>query len=355
MDNKINVLIVDDSKLVREILKDIFNNDEELRVIGEASNGKEALKLTKRLKPDIITMDIKMPVMDGFEATEQLMAYSPTPILILSSAIDKNEKYTSFKAISLGALDIMSKPDITLEGFTKIADTLITKIKILSCIKVIRHIRGKIKSRILEELNEKTQVAKDLNFKETKFKIVTMGASTGGPIALEKILSAFPADFPIGIIVVQHIANGFIESFIEWLSTRTKLKIKLPANREIIKGGTVYFAPDDVQLTVTKENRIILSREAPAWGEFKPSINHLFKSVAENLGNKAIGVILTGMGKDGAQGMKLMYDNGAFTIAQNEETSMIFGMPKASIDNNCIHSILPIEKIPEEIVRILQE
>ncbi|MCP5109145.1 MAG: chemotaxis-specific protein-glutamate methyltransferase CheB [bacterium] len=348
MEQKVNVLIVDDSQLVRGILKEIFENDPELRVAGEAGDGKEAIEAARRLKPDIITMDIQMPVMDGFEATEHIMAYTPTPILILSSALDECEQYSSFKAISLGALDTMSKPDITQEGFDRIARDLVRKVKMLSHIHVIPHIRAKLKDVVPMPTRKKS-------FDDLKYRLVAIGASTGGPMALEQLFSVFPADFPLGIVAVQHISAGFIQSFVDWMDTKTKLKINIPGNGEPISGGTVYFAPDGVQMEVSADNSIILNKDLPPWGEFKPSVNHLFKSVGQRLGGKAIGVILTGMGDDGARGMVEMYRNGGHTIAQDQATSLIYGMPKAAAANKCVHSVLPLEKIPDEIFKKIEE
>lgn len=360
MSSKINILIVDDSKLVRDILKDIFAVDPELQVVGEALNGKDAVQMTKDLKPHIITMDIQMPVMDGFEATEHIMAYTPTPILIFSSAIDKSEQYTSFKAISLGALDNMSKPDITQEGFDQIADILRRKIKMLSHINVIPHIRGKLKTRPADIAPAKPPPpGDDVSPRDfpthLKFQLVAVGSSTGGPMALQKILSTLPAEFPVGIVCVQHISKGFVHSFVEWLGSQTPLTVKIAENNEEIRPGTVYFAPDDAHLTVTPGKTIFLDRLLPPWGEFKPAVNHLFKSVGQNLRERAIGVILTGMGSDGAEGMKVMSDNGAYTIAQNRDTSLIFGMPKASIDNKSAHCIKPVQKIADEILDKIRE
>lgn len=375
----VRVLIVDDSQLVREILKDIFQADPEINVIGEAVNGLEAIEKTRRLKPDLITMDIQMPEMDGFEATEQIMAYTPTPILIFSSAIDKTEQYTSFKAISLGALDNMSKPDITQEGFEHIAETLRKKVKMLSHIRVIPHIRGKFKARTPNDLGAALKATDSGLTKAAgspedqlirqylrprkgpgeergqKYSHIAVGASTGGPMALQKFFSAFPAAFPCGFTCVQHISKGFIQSFVDWLDSQAQLRVKLAVNGERVAPGTVYFAPDDVQMTITVDNTIQLNALTPPWGEFKPAVNHLFKSVGENLKHRAIGVILTGMGSDGAEGMKIMRDNGAYTIAQDKETSLIFGMPKASIDHNGVQAILPLERISETISEILKE
>lgn len=356
MGKSVHILVVDDSQLVRNILKEIFHNDPDLHVVGEAVNGKEAVRMTRELKPDIITMDIQMPEMDGFEATEQIMAYTPTPILIFSSAIDKSEQYTSFKAISLGALDNMSKPDITQEGFDLIAETLVKKVKMLSNIKVIPHIRAKLKSTGLEiKAEEKRAHRRKTSAENSKYRLVAVGASTGGPMALAKIFSAIPHGFPVGVVIVQHISRGFIDSFVEWLGTQTALKVKVAEHGEPVSGGTVYFAPDDVQMEVTPKNTILLDRDLPQWGEFKPSVNHLFKSAGRNLGERAVGVILTGMGEDGARGMEEMHRHGSYTIAQDRETSLIFGMPRAAIDSRCVHTVLPLDKIADEIMKKINE
>ncbi len=357
MEKEIRVLIVDDSILVRNILKDIFHSDPQLKVIGEAENGKEGVQLAKELGPDIITMDIQMPVMDGFEATEHIMAYTPTPILIFSSALDKSEQYSSFKAVSLGALDCVSKPDITAGGFEAIAGNLIRKVKMLSKINVISHIRGKLKRPTPPEgaaapATGDAPAAAILTGGKAggKYRLVALGASTGGPLALRKILSRFPAGFPLGILCVQHISRGFMESFTEWLGSETPLNIRIASQGMEVEPGTVYFAPDDAQMGITPDARISVDRTLPPWGEFKPSVNHLFKSVGENLGSHAIGVILTGMGSDGAEGMKFMHREGAHTVAQDQHTCLIFGMPKASIDNGGVKAVLPLDRIAEEII-----
>ena len=359
---RINILIVDDSRLVRNILKDILEFDDSIHVIGEAKTGEEAIAKTADLHPDVITMDVKMPDMDGFEATEHIMAFSPTPILIFSSAIDKNEKYTTFKAISLGALDIMSKPDITQKGFKAISDSLIRKIKTLSRINVIPHIRGKLKSKYRDSISIKegvgfvTQSPQIVPQKMDKiysnnYQIIAIGASTGGPGALQKVLPHFPSNFPVGIVIVQHIARGFIKSYAEWLNSKIALKVTIARDKELIRSGTVYFAPDDVHMMISADNRISLREDLPPWGKHKPSVNHLFGSIADNLGGKAIGLILTGMGKDGAEGIDQLYKKGGYTIAQDQRTSIIFGMPKVAIEKGAICRVLPLENIPKEIIK----
>ncbi len=358
----VRVLIVDDSELVRSIVCDLLSQDPGIVVAGEASSGEEAVQQTARLRPDLITMDIQMPGMDGFAATEQIMAYHPTPILILSSAIDRSEKYTSFKAISLGALDVMSKPDITAEGFSAIATALIRKIKMLSRITVISHIRGKLRPPAGGGLplrpayrpapeNGSTPVFSS----SPQADLVVIGASTGGPSTLEHLLSAFPPALPVGVCVVQHISRGFVQSLTEWLSGKIRLKVRVAEDGEEIRRGHVYFAPDDAQMLVTPRRRIELRPDLPPWGEHKPAVNHLFASAGEHFGKRVIGVILTGMGDDGAAGLKVIHDRGGLTIAQNQSTSLIFGMPKSAIDLGAVSRILPLESIAGDIVSHLEE
>lgn len=354
----VRVLIVDDSALVRSILRDILSHDQGIEVVGEADNGQNGVELTARLKPDLITMDIQMPRMDGFEATEQIMAFHPTPILIFSSAVDKSEQYTSFKAIALGALDVMSKPDITAEGFTQIAGELVRKIKMLASITTISHIRGRMKApRKAEPAGARAPQG------EPRPKVITapaydllvVGASTGGPPALELFLSSLPLSFPLGICVVQHIARGFIESLSEWLSSKVSLKVQVARDGSEILKGNIYFAPDDVQMQVQADRRIMLRPDLPPWGGHKPAVNHLFDSAAEAFGSRTIGVIMTGMGDDGAIGLKAIRKRGGFTIAQDQATSSIFGMPQQAIDIGAVIRTLPLQAIADTILSILGE
>jgi two-component system, chemotaxis family, protein-glutamate methylesterase/glutaminase len=356
----VRVLIVDDSELVRSILRDILSHDPGIEVVGEADSGEKGVELTATLKPDLITMDIQMPGMDGFAATEQIMAYHPTPILIFSSAINKSEQYTSFKAISLGALDVMSKPDITAAGFAQIADHLIRKVKMLSRITTISHIRGKLKRP--EEPPAQPAAARGPRLEPKPFSasaplydVLVVGASTGGPSTLEHFLSALPSSLPLGVCIVQHISRGFVGSLAEWLSGKVQIKVRVAEDGEEIRKGHVYFAPDDVQMQVQANRRIALRPDLPPWGEHKPSVNHLFTSAAEAFGSRAIGVILTGMGDDGAVGLKAIRDRGGHTIAQNQATSLIFGMPKSAIDLGAAVQTLPLEAIAGDILSVLGE
>lgn len=356
-DNLTRVLIVDDSDLVRGILRDMLSQDPGIVVIGEARDGHEAVEQTERLRPDLITMDIQMPHMDGFAATEQIMAYTPTPILIFSSAIDKSEKHSSFNALALGALDVMSKPDITVAGFQKLAAQMTDKIRMLARIKVVPHVRGKMRGR--DRPLPAAAVAAELkppdNGQGAAARLVVIGASTGGPLALKKLLLPLPVQFPAGIAIVQHITYGFIGGFVDWLGLSIRLRVCVAEDGEVIRPGTVYFAPDDLQMQVSADHRIRLRADLPPWGKHRPSANHLLQSAGESYGERAVGIILTGMGDDGVTGLKAMRDRGALTIAQDQVSSLIYGMPRVAVESGAAALVLPLERIADELMRVLKE
>lgn len=336
----IRALIVDDSKTAREVIRDLLNSDPGIKVVGEARDGQEALEKVSELRPDIITMDVIMPVKDGLEAIEEIMAYQPTPILVFSSTVNDRKVNTAFKAIQLGALDVMAKPGgFTAEELTRVKKELIDKVKLLARIKVISHPRGRKKSR--QKLPKITPAPSG--------KIVAIGASTGGPQAIMTILKELPADFPGGMFIVQHITSGFSKGFARWLSQESRLNVKEAEQGEQVDPGTVLVAPSNLHLEIINE-RVQLT-DSPPVNSCRPSADKLFTSVARCYGNKAIGVILTGMGKDGTKGIKEIKENGGMTIAQDEQSSIIFGMPKSAISLNVIDWVLPLSEIGKELMR----
>lgn len=343
----IRILVVEDSPLAAKVIANILESDSELKVIAVANSGREGIKLALELKPDIITMDIAMPDIDGVEATKQIMAYQPTPILLLTSS-SRSKMDDVFKAISFGALDVEEKIDFGQVFEAKRKELLIKKIKLLSVIKVIRHPLARLEKKSAAAGVSELMVKKAVPLK----RVVAVATSTGGPQALASILAKIPKDFPWGILIVQHIAKSFDRGLVEWLGNSCAIKIKLAEDNEEIKGGTAYIAPNDFQMKVKEGGVIILSSEASC-GNFKPSADVLFKSVAEVYKYKAVGIILTGMGRDGASGIKLIKEAGGRTIAQDEKTSIVFGMPKEAIEMGGIDKVLPIDKIAEEILNNL--
>jgi two-component system chemotaxis response regulator CheB len=342
----IRVLVVDDSPLMCKILTNIMNCDPQILVTAVANNGKEAVELVPRLKPDIITMDIDMPVMDGFEATKQIMASHPTPILIVSSTVFKTGMEKVFKAISHGALDVIDKSELELVGDKKSGEALIAKIKFLNGVRVIHQ-------PLTKSVDERSVVDLKATRKKVSDKIVAIVASTGGPQALLEILKRLPEDFPCGIVIVQHITNGFLAGLVGWLAQECKIKIKIGEDSEEIRAGVAYIAPDNVQMRVADGGKIRLSME-PAFGGHRPSGDVLLESVARAYGKGGVAAILTGMGRDGAMGMKAVKQLLGRTLAQNEKSCVVFGMPQAAIEMNVIDKVLPLERIAEEIVGMVR-
>ncbi|UCD83255.1 MAG: chemotaxis response regulator protein-glutamate methylesterase [Deltaproteobacteria bacterium] len=339
----IRALVVDDSKTAREVIRDILNSDPGIKVVGEARDGQEALDKVSELRPDIVTMDVIMPVKDGLEAVEEIMAYQPTPILVLSSTINDRNVNTAFKAIQLGALDVMAKPGgNAAEGLMEIKKDLIDKVKLLSGIKVISHPRGKRKRR-----------EKQLGVKATASgRVVAIGASTGGPQAIMTILKELPTDFSGGMFIVQHIASGFSKGFAQWLAQETRLNVKEAEQGEQVKPGMILVAPSDLHMEIIDEQ--VQLTDSPPVNSCRPSADKLFASIAQCYESKAIGIILTGMGRDGTKGIKDIKDNGGLTIAQDEQSSVVFGMPKSAISFNVIDRVLPLSEIGKELVKIFR-
>jgi two-component system chemotaxis response regulator CheB len=338
----IRVLVVEDSPLMCKILTNMMNSDPQILVVGVANNGKEAVELVPPLKPDIITMDMDMPVMDGLEATKQIMAFHPTPILIVSSSVFRMGMEKVFKAISHGALDVIDKSELELVGNKKSGEALIAKIKFLTGARVLD--RPSMKLR-----NEKPSVDFKTPRKKVLDKIIAMVASTGGPQALLMILKRLPEDFPCGIVIVQHITSGFLPGLVDWLNKECRIRVKIGENSEEIQSGVAYIAPDNFHMRVEEGGKISLSDEPPNNGH-RPSGDVLLESVARIYKKGTVGAILTGMGRDGAMGMKAIKQYQGRTIAQNEKSCVVFGMPHVAIEMNVIDQVLPLERIAEEIV-----
>ena len=342
----IRVLVVEDSPLMCKVLTNMMNSDPQILVVAIAGNGEEAVELVPLLKPDFITMDMDMPIMDGLEATKQIMASHPTPILIVSSSVFQQGMEKVFKAISHGALDVIDKSELELVGNKKSGEALIAKIKFLTSARVMDQPLMKFRhERPIADLKAPKKKASD--------KIVAVVASTGGPQALLKILQRLPEDFPCGIVIVQHITSGFLSGLVDWLAKECKIQVKIGEDSEEVRPGMAYIAPDNFHMRVKEGGKISLSDE-PANNGHRPSGDVLLESVAKTYGRRCVGVILTGMGRDGAMGMKAIKHSQGMTIAQNEKTCVVFGMPNAAIEMKAIDKVLPLEKIAEEIALMVR-
>lgn len=345
----INLLIVEDSRVVSEYLYYIFSKDPQIQVIGNVSNGKKAIEFIAEHKPDVITMDIDMPIMDGLEATRIIMSTTPIPILIVTSSRKVNEVRISIEALASGALAILEKPvGIDHPRAEQLALKLVNMVKLMAGVSVVTR---KLKPRISASIKTEKPKLK-LNSEELILPdIVAIGVSSGGPYALQVIFSKISVQFPVPIVVVQHIAVGFLQGLVDWLKGSVSLHIQIAVDEEQLLPGHIYFAPDGYHLNVTKNRRVKLVK-GEATNGICPSVASLFTSVAQEIGDKALGIILTGMGSDGAHELKLMRNAGATTIAQSKESALIHGMPGVAIQLGAANYVLSAEEIGDVLIAI---
>ena len=335
----LRVLVVDDSPTARECLVQILAADPEIQVVGVANNGREGVQLTQKLQPDIVTMDIQMPVMNGFEATREIMVTAPRPIVVVSTSTMVADAENAMRALRAGALTLISKPQgPAAADFQQTAKQLVETVKIMADVKVIRRRRD---SSALEPTD--TSLAQI-----PRVDVVAIVASTGGPPALQTVLSGLPAGFPAPILVVQHLAAGFIAGLASWLDASVSLQVKIAESGELMSPGTVYVGPDDQHLGVTRHGGVLLSDE-PAMDGFRPSGNFLFESVATKFGASVIAVIMTGMGRDGVRGLQAIRAAGGRVFAQDAESCVVNGMPGAAVSADVVHKVVRLEDIAREL------
>lgn len=341
----IKVLVVEDSPAAAALLEHLISTQPDMEAVGIARNGKEALVAVKLRKPDIITMDIDMPVMDGFEATRRIMESYPTPIVIVTANRDPRDVSTIFKAVESGALAVLAKP--AGRGHPEhetSALTFVETLRLMSEVKVVKrwpHVR--------EESASRPAYAAEAPAVSPGIQAVVIGVSTGGPPVLRTILSGLSKEYPIPILIVQHMTPGFSEGFVDWLGKASGYPVKIATDGEAVRPGKAYVAPDGSHMGVKAGNRIQLGHGPPENG-LRPSVSYLFRTAAQVYGAKAAGVLLTGMGKDGAAELKSLRDMGAVTIVQDEESSVVFGMPGEAVKLGAAMHILD----PEKISRLLQ-
>lgn len=358
----IKILIVEDSPVALIILKRIFASSEEIEIVGTATNGLEGLELIPQLEPDVICTDLHMAKMNGLEFTREVMVNYPRPILVISASVQERDTANVFKLLEAGAVDVFPKPETGLKSdYEKLRQELINKVKVLSGVKVFTLHRNrrnaeeqKQKDHKLIKITPEGQLpkayAKPSSLLVTPYsrgstiKLVAIGASTGGPQALQTILTEFPPNFPVPTICVQHISEGFLNGLVTWLDSQSRIKVKIPSAGELLEPGVIYFPPEGHHLEVSSNGRCVCSA-TPAVGGHRPSISVTFNSVAKQFGSKAAGVLLTGMGRDGADGLLAIAGAGGLTIAQNQATSVVFGMPKEAIALGAAQHILPINAI----------
>lgn len=344
----IKVVVVEDSLVVRENLKYILESDSDILVVGMANDGKDAVEMVRRYKPDVVTMDINMPKMNGFQATRRIMETSPVPIVVVSASWNPEEVNKTFQAMAAGAVSIIGKPrGIGHPDYERSARELIQTVKLMSEVKVVSR-RPQLQPA---EAVPAAQSRVELQPAPAEIKLVAVGVSTGGPVVLQTILSMLPKDFSVPVLIVQHIAKGFIQGLVDWLDQSTGFPVHVAADGEHILPGHAYFAPDDFHMEVSISKRISLIKGKEE-NNLRPSISCLFRSVANVFGPNAAGVLLTGMGNDGAEELKLMKEKGAVTIAQDKKTSLIFGMPGQAVKTGAAQYVLPPDQIVHALLRM---
>jgi len=333
----IRVLIVEDSFTVRQYLEHIISSDEQLEVVGVAKDGEEGVKLAKLKRPDIITMDIHMPKMNGYEATQQIMEECPVPIVIVTSSWHPDDVKRAFRAIDAGALVALEKPPGPGHPKSKpLVAKLLQTIKTMSEVRVVRRLpRQKKPGGVPAVFPAGPAVVRQ------RVEVVAIGASTGGPPVIKDILSGLGQGFSVPVLIVQHIAAGFLEGMVEWLNRESGLSVTIASDGEHIRRGVVYFAPDGSHMGVIGGGRIVL-KDGPVENGVRPSVSHLFRSVTKAYGGRGAGVLLTGMGKDGAVELAQMRERGAVTVAQDRESCVVYGMPAEAVKlNGVVHVLSP--------------
>jgi two-component system chemotaxis response regulator CheB len=340
----IRVIVAEDSATARALIVEILASDSEIDVIGQACTGREAVDMTLQLRPDLITMDVEMPVLDGLDATREIMERLPTPIVVVSASTNRRDGERSMEALAAGALYVIDKPESPLAPrFEDWRDQLLAAVKAMAHVEVVRRRRrsGGVTP---------TSVPTGPAVEGPRVRLIGIAASTGGPSALHVILRSLPPSFPLPILIVQHIAHGFSGALAGWLQQGCRVRVRLAEDGEPLRGGIAYLAPDDRQLGVA--DRTIRLTDAPRVCSFRPSATYLFESLAAEYGSAVAAVILTGMGADGVAGLRRVHAAGGKVFAQDEESCVVFGMPAEAIRAGIVDAVLTPKAIAERLLRL---
>ncbi len=381
----IRVLIADDSAFMRKVLSDLFNSQSDFQVVGTAVNGHDAIEKVKKLHPDVLTLDVIMPVMDGLNALAVIMEQCPLPVVMVSSTTQKGTNET-IRALALGAVDFVSKAGGAISKIDTIKDEILAKCRLAAKAHAKKNLsasrplvykpkpaptfddlptrRIEVKRRTGLVLGQKPTINRVPSTTEpvkkiipgTGKKLVVIGTSTGGPQALQAVVTRLPSNLPCGVVIVQHMPAGFTKSLADRLNSISAIAVKEAEHDEIIKPGQVYIAPGDYHLRIAPagggERKIVLSQE-PRVGNLRPTVNYMFDSAAQ-FGRDLVSVIMTGMGADGCEGMKKIKATGGYSIAQDESSCVVYGMPKAVVDAGLADEVRPLNKIAEAIVEAVR-
>lgn len=346
-ERKIDVLVAEDSAVTRLLLVRVLEADPRIRVIGTVNDGQAAVDFVKNRKPDIVLMDIHMPELDGFEATRRLMETVPLPIVMCSAISDPRDVVVAFEAMQAGALACIAKPaGPAHRDFDKMAAHLVDTVKLMSEVKVVRRsARGR---PVPAPAPRNAEISRGA----CRVKAIAIGASTGGPPVLQTILAGLPRHFPVPLLIVQHIAAGFLPGMTDWLTTTTGFQVHVGTHDTYAKPGHVYVAPDDAHMGFSASGTLYLSQDKPE-NHVRPAVSFLFRSLVASCGAKTVGVLLTGMGSDGAEELKALKDKGSVTIAQDRESSIVHGMPGSAIALGGATHVLAADRIANALIKLV--
>ena len=343
---KIRVLIADDSSLARGLLRDFLESDESIEVVGEAFNGRQAVDMARELKPDLITMDLEMPVMTGLQAIEEIMCSKAVPILVVSSTADAQN---ALAAVGCGALEVIRKPDCSPAE----AADFVARVRMLAGVSVVTRLRPRklAAQPLVAPTAPVTTAAVGQTATNGYRHVFAIACSTGGPQALAQILPALPADFSCPVLIAQHISDGFAQGMVDWLASLCKLPVRLAAEGDFLQAGVIYLSPSEHHIRLTPTHRVALV-ERTLLDVFHPSCDVMLESVGDIFGRQAIGIILSGMSSDGAKGIARIREKGGVTLAQDEASSVIYGMNRIAIEAGNVQQILPVEAITQAMIKL---
>lgn len=342
----IRVLLVDDSASVRAVLRRFFSKTPDIGVVGEATDGSQAVQMVLELQPHVVVMDLQMPVMDGYIATERIMAVRPTPIVVLSSRANRNQMQIAFEAIKRGALEVLPKPEDT-PSWQLLAESL------PETVRTVAEAQARPAWRPRRRPAE-AQPAQALDAAPKELRWVAIGASTGGPAAIREFLDEVPADPPVSFIIVQHIAAGFEVGFVDWLNKEFPLDVRLAQDGEVPRPGAVRLAPGGSHLLMEPGGVLRLDTSTPARRGHRPSVDELFLSCADCCPRESAGVLMTGMGADGVEGLLALRRAGGLTLAQDEASSVVYGMPRVALERGAADVALPPRDLARTLARLWQ-
>ncbi|HEV7507320.1 MAG TPA: chemotaxis protein CheB [Thermoanaerobaculia bacterium] len=337
----IGVLLVDDSPSVRAVLRRFFAKTRDIRVVGEAADGAQAVQMVIDLQPQVVVMDLQMPVLDGYAATERIMAVRPTPIVVLTSRANRNQMQTAFEAMRRGALEVLPKPEDT-PSWQQLAESLPETVRTVALAQTAPRTARRAHAVRPDALVDSPR----------ELRWVAIGASTGGPAAIRELLDEVPADPPVGFLIVQHIASGFELGFADWLNKEFPFDVRLAQDGEVLRRGMVRLAPGGAHLRLEAGGVLRLDSQTPARRGHRPSVDDLFHSCAECCPRQVAGVLLTGMGADGVEGLLALRKAGGITLVQDEASCVVFGMPRVALEKGAADVALPPRALAQTLIRL---